>query len=293
MIRQMLPDDVIRAVEAELGTVIIGHTNVGGGCIANTTRLQVETGHLFLKWSRDEVARTFPPEAAGLRALREADPPLRIPEPTAVKEREGGAPGFLVMEWIESGRKPQAFWADFGRGLAELHRHTSDRYGFGRDNFIGRLPQTNDWSDDWVHFFRTHRLARQVKMARERKRWRSSWDGQMDRLTHRLADILPSHPDASILHGDLWGGNFLVAQSGRAALIDPATYFGHRETDLAMTRLFGGFDPEFYAAYEEAWPLEAGHEERFEIYNLYHIINHLNHFGSGYAAAVERILSRY
>lgn len=289
----MLPNDVVRAVETQLGTAIIADTNVGGGCIANASRIQTETDDYFLKWSRDEVARTFPPEAAGLRALRDADPPLRIPEPTAVKEREEGAPGFLLMEWIESGQKSPSFWSDFGRGLAELHRHTSDRYGFSSDNFIGRLPQTNDWSDDWVHFFRTNRLARQVEMARERKRWRSSWDGHLERLAHRLTEILPRHPEASILHGDLWGGNFLVAQSGRAALIDPAAYFGHREADLAMTRLFGGFEAEFYAAYEEAWPFEAGYEERCEIYNLYHLINHLNHFGSGYAASVERILTRY
>lgn len=288
-----LPNDVITAVESELGSKVKGHSNVGGGCIANATRLETASSAFFLKWSRDEAAPTFEPEAEGLRALREAGSNLTIPEPIAARGAQDGRPGFLVMQWIESGKRSSSFWEEFGRGLAALHRYAADRYGFPCDNFIGRLPQKNDWSQDWSEFFVTNRLEPQVRMARERGRWSTSWDGHYRRLAAKMSDLVPAKPTASSLHGDLWGGNFLVDKEGRAALVDPAAYYGHREADLGMTRLFGGFDERFYSAYQEAWPLEPGYQERLEIYNLYHLINHLNHFGSGYAGGVARILKRF
>lgn len=289
----MLPDPLVATLETRLDDTIEGHAAVGGGCIANGCRIETENRSFFLKWGDDKVARTFPGEAAGLKALDEAGSPLTIPEVIAVQPTEDEVPGYLLMEWINSGRKGLDFWETFGEGLAELHQYTADQYGFDRDNFIGRLPQDNSWSKRWPAFFRDHRLAPQVQRARERGRWRSAWDAPLETLHRRLPDLVPEWPDASILHGDLWSGNFMVTAIGEPALIDPATYYGHREADLAMTELFGRFDNRFYEAYRAAWPLETGYETRREIYNLYHLLNHLNHFGSSYAASVDSILQTF
>lgn len=288
-----LPDGVAEAVAARLGVSIRKTAFVGGGCIANATRVDTEAGSYFLKYGRGAVAQTFAAEAAGLRALHAAESPLVIPAVLAVEDETDACPGFMVMEWIEAGSEGEAFWEGFGRGLAVLHRHAATQYGFERDNYIGRLPQHNAWAMAWPAFFRNNRLAPQVAMAREARRWPPRWNHAFDTLCKRLGDLLPAAPPASILHGDLWNGNFLVAIDGQAALIDPATYHGHREADLAMTELFGGFSHRFYHAYREAWPLEPGYETRRAIYNLYHLINHLNHFGGSYAGAVEAILKRF
>ena len=268
---------------------------VGGGCIANATRIEASDARYFLKWSGGDAGQTFEAEAAGLRALREAPSPLLVPEVLAAWNADDAAPGALLMEWVEPGRTDAGFWERFGEALAALHRTTSTdgRYGFERDNFIGRTPQPNAWRSAWPDFFRSQRLEPQIALARARDRWRERWDAPAEQLLDRLPEWLPESPPASLLHGDLWSGNFLPASDGRAALIDPATYFGHRETDLALTELFGGFDRRFYDAYRAAWPLESGYTERREVYNLYHLLNHLNLFGAGYAGQVERTLNRF
>ncbi len=288
-----LPAAVAEALRPHVGDIRQTEP-VGGGCIANAARIDAERGRFFVKWSGGEAGETFEAEAFGLRALREAGSPLLVPEVTAAQNAEGH-PGLLLMDWIEPGSKGTDFWDDFGAGLAALHRHTSadGRYGFERGNFVGRLPQHNEWRAMWPDFFRSQRLVPQIMLARERGRWRSEWDTFADRLSGRLDELLPEQPPASVLHGDLWSGNFLPTSDGRAALVDPAAYYGHRETDLAMTELFGGFDRRFYNAYRAAWPLEPGYEERREVYNLYHLLNHLNHFGAGYAGGVERTLRRF
>lgn len=291
----MLPDALVQRLEPHLEGPVEECTPVGGGCIANGCRLEAGGAPLFLKWGDDEVARTFAGEAAGLKALRAAESPLRVPDVIATVGAEGEAPGFLLMEWIPSGRERPGFWEAFGRGLARLHRHASEdgRYGFARDNFIGRLPQENGWAERWTAFFRARRLEPQAAMAREKGGWRAGWDDAFDALCRRLPDLLPDAPPASILHGDLWSGNAMTAADGTPVLIDPAAYHGHREADLAMTQLFGGFPDAFYDAYREAWPLAPGYGERRAVYNLYHLINHLNHFGGSYAAQVERVLRRF
>jgi len=288
-----LPDALHDALEAHLDAVIHDVIAVSGGCIANACRLETDDDPLFLKWGDHEVARTFPGEAAGLEALAAAESDLHVPEVQATDEPTGDRPGFLSLAWINTGRQGRRFWEDFGRGLARLHRTTADRYGFDRDNFIGRLPQSNTWADSWPEFFRRERLEPQVNRARENDRWKAAWDSPLEQLDRRLDDLLPAEPPASVLHGDLWKGNFMVTAIGEPALIDPATYHGHREADLAMTELFGGFEPPFYKAYRDAWPLESDYDERREIYNLYHLINHLNHFGAGYANSVASTLNRF
>ncbi|MDQ7041301.1 MAG: fructosamine kinase family protein [Rhodothermus sp.] len=288
-----LPAELLKALTAVFRCSVRHIAPVGGGCIARACRLETDRGVYFLKWGPAEVAHTFKAEAVGLRALRAAKSPLVIPEVVALGEAQSDRPGFLVLEWIEPGRPGPHFWEHFGEGLAHLHQVQGPRYGFTQDNFIGRMPQENAWEDDWPTFFWQHRLAPQVRWARQQGHWERDWDRWLERLEKRLPELLPARPPASLLHGDLWSGNFMVTFDGRAALIDPAVYYGDRETDLAMTELFGGFDTRFYAAYRAAWPLEPGYEERRELYNLYHLINHLNLFGGSYAAGVARTLRRF
>jgi len=288
-----LPPDIEAAVVALLGGVIHRAAAVGGGCIAQATRLDTEAGPFFLKYGGPAVARTFPAEAAGLRVLHEAGSPLTIPRVLAAQGADPGKPGFLLMTWIEPGVHRDGFWETFGQGLASLHGHTAAQYGFDANNFIGRLPQRNTWEVAWPSFFRDHRLEPQVARARTAGRWQAAWNRPLDALYRHLDVLLPPAPPASLLHGDLWSGNFMVTQAGQAALIDPAVYYGDREADLAMTELFGGFAARFYESYRAAWPLEAGYEARREVYNLYHRLNHLNLFGSNYAGSVASVLRRY
>lgn len=289
----MLPQDVTDRIQIHLGTTVREAHSVSGGCIANATRIRTDSGDFFAKWSRGEAAATFTSEAAGLAAMRESGCSLIIPEPLLAESGTDGRPGILLLKWIERGDKGSRFWVRFGEGLAEMHRHTADRFGFEMDNFIGRLPQDNAWEASWIDFFRSRRIEPQVELARRRGRWDASLNGALERLIGRLPELLPADPDPSILHGDLWGGNFMVDAKGDPVLIDPAAYHGHREADLAMTELFGGFERRFYDAYNGHWPLSPGYNERREIYNLYHLLNHLNHFGGGYAGSVASILKKF
>ncbi|WP_245846152.1 fructosamine kinase family protein [Longibacter salinarum] len=287
----MIPDSLRDHLATQLDTSIEGCAAVSGGCIANGCRLETGQGSYFLKWGEENVARTFPGEAAGLDALRRAAESISVPDVVETEPPSDQRPGFLLLQWINAGRQGRRFWETFGRGLAEMHRSTEKQYGFDRSNYIGRLPQENDWEHDWITFFRKHRLEPQVERARADDRWEAEWDEYLDALFLNLSDLLPAQPPASILHGDLWKGNFMVTATGEPAVIDPATYYGHREADLAMTELFGGFDTRFYDAYNEAWPVEDGYETRRDVYNLYHLINHLNHFGESYAGSVRKTLS--
>ncbi len=288
----MIPDLLRDHLESHLDTSIKSCAAVTGGSIANGCRLETAETSYFLKYGEDEVAKTFPGEVAGLDALRDACESLMVPNVVEMDTGNGEVPGFLLMEWINAGRQGRRFWEHFGRGLAEMHRTTRERYGFDTANYIGRLPQTNEWNDDWPTFFRTQRLQPQVERAQASGRWQKEWDENFDQVYLRLPELLPARPPASLLHGDLWKGNFMITATGDPALIDPATYFGHREADIAMTELFGGYDEMFYRAYKKAWPLEEGYETRREIYNLYHLINHLNHFGKSYASSVQKTLRR-
>jgi fructosamine-3-kinase len=197
------------------------------------------------------------------------------------------------MDWIESGRPGPGFWSEFGRGLAGLHAFTGPDYGYPTENFIGRTPQRNTPHPAWPAFFRACRLEPLRALAEQAGLWQANWNAGYDGLSRRLDDLLPQTPPASLLHGDLWSGNYLVTAAGAPGLVDPAVYYGHGEADLAMTELFGGFESSFYAAYRETIPLESGYPERRDIYNLYHLLNHLILFGGSYAVAVARIVTRY
>lgn len=287
-----LSSTVREAVEAVLGAPVLRVEPVGGGCVARATRVETAAGSAFLKWGSGEVARWFGAEAAGLEALRAAAGPLRIPRVLAVRGASEDHDGLLLLEWIETVPPPEHFWERFGEGLAALHRSAADRYGFERATLLGRLPQENGWMKRWPAFFRARRLEPQVARARREGRWQRAWDAPLEVLYRRLPELLPEEPPASLLHGDLWSGNFMIALEG-AVLVDPAAYYGDREADLAMTELFGGFDRRFYAAYRAAWPVEPAYEERKAVYNLYHLVNHLNHFGGSYADSIAASLRRF
>lgn len=263
---------------------------VGGGSINDAWRLETDAGRFFLKTnSADRFPGMFEAEADGLRRLREAGP-LQVPE--VIAHGEDHDDSFLLLTWVEGGIRDPAFWERFGRGLAQLHRHTQTLFGLERDNYIGSLPQRNTPAPDWPGFFIHQRLEPQLKMARDRRRVERGMAFRFERLFHQLDKLFPTEPPA-LLHGDLWGGNFLCDATGLPVLIDPAVYYGHREMDLAMTRLFGGFDTTMYNAYQAEWPLEAGWEERVDVCDLYPLLVHVNLFGGGYVAQVESVLKRF
>ena len=228
----------------------------------------------FRKEAAAERAEAFAAEADGLEALR---PHVRVPQVLDRGVENGKA--FILLEQLDLERGGD--YTALGRMLAVLHRQTGPRFGWARDNYIGLSPQQNGWCDDWVEFWRERRLRPQFEWAQ-----RKGFDVQMI----DPARILKDHkPDPSLLHGDLWSGNAGFIAQG-PVIFDPAVYFGDRETDLAMTELFGGFPREFYRAYHEAFPLDAGYEKRKHLYNLYHLLNHLNIFGGGYLAQVKATL---
>ena len=261
---------------------------IGGGCIAEARVATFDDGSsVFVKCAAGAPGM-FEREAEGLRALASAAA-IRIPEVLAV-----GA-GALVLEMIHEAPKKDGFFESFGRAFAKLHEHRGPSFGFPHDNFIGSTPQCNQPLDGsrWPEFFLERRLRFQAKLAASRGHGHE-FEHLLDRAEGRIIEMLGAATELpSILHGDLWSGNFIADERGEACLIDPAVYYGHREADLAMTRLFGGFGSAFYAAYDEAWPLAPGHEDRIPIYQLYHLLNHLNLFGSAYYAQSMRILQRY
>ena len=263
-------------------------TGIGGGCIADARVATFADGSsVFVKCAAGAPGM-FEREAEGLRALA-STAAIRIPEVLAV-----GA-GALVLEMIHEARKKDGFSSLLGGASPNLHDHRGPSFGFPHDNFIGSTVQCNQPLDGfgWPEFFLERRLRFQAKLAASRGHGREI-EHLLDHAEGRLTDLLGAGIELpSILHGDLWSGNFIVDERGEACLIDPAVYYGHREADLAMTRLFGGFGSVFYAAYNEALPLAPGHEDRLPIYQLYHLLNHLNLFGSTYYSQCIRILQRY
>lgn len=220
----------------------------------------------------------FEAEADGLRELQSANA-LRVPRILDCGVRDGEA--FLELERFSFEPTTAAVEVLLGERLALLHRHTERRFGWFRDNTIGLTPQVNSWCDDWVGFFRRYRLEFQLELARSNG-YGADLDGPGAHLNERLPELFAGYePVASLLHGDLWGGNWGCVD-GEPVIYDPAVYYGDRESDIAMTMLFGGFGRSFYTAYDKAWPMAPGHEQRLKLYRLYHVLNHLNLFGRSY-----------
>ena len=279
-------DPVLPAVEAALGSAVVTWNAVSGGDINDAHEAHLADGRcVFVKSNREAPTGMFEAEARGLAWLGQARA-LRVPEVIAQ-----GA-NFLVLECIRPGRRQPDFDERLGRGLAALHRAGAPSFGLDHDNFIGRLAQANHPLATWAEFYRERRLLPQLRLAVDSRRTSAAMRRGFDQLLARLDEIVgPPEPPAR-LHGDLWSGNAMADEQGLPCLIDPAVHGGHREVDLAMMRLFGGFGPRVFAAYDEIFPLPPGHEERVPIYQLYFLMVHVNLFGGSYVASVEHALAR-
>ena len=265
-----------------------------GGDINKAYGLTLTTGqHIFMKANAKDNAAFFTAEAAGLQAIADTHT-IGTPRILCYGTDDGEDVGysFLLLEYIQSAGRRSDYWEVLAQELAAMHSVPVLRqYGFPQNNFIGARPQNNTWSDSWITFFRDQRLAPQFRDADS---YFSSGDRtKITKLLDNLDRFLvePEHP--SLLHGDLWAGNVMCGPDGKAMLIDPACYIGHREADLAMTQLFGGFPQAFYEEYKKAAPLQPGYEERRDLYNLYQLLNHLNLFGPTYLGPVLSIVDEY
>ena len=276
---------LLAAVERALDSKVMRSHGVSGGDINQAHEAELADGRrVFVKSNDDAPDGMFAAEARGLGWLGEAKA-LRVPAVLAQ------GPDFLVLEWIESARRTPDFDERLGRGLAALHQAKPPVFGLDHDNFIGRLAQANTPRATWPTFYREQRLQPQLQLAVDSGLASPAMRRGFDRLFDNLDKLVgPPEPPAR-LHGDLWGGNLMVDDRGLPCLIDPAVYGGHREVDLAMMRLFGGFSPNVFAAYHEAHPLSPGHELRIPLYQLYFLMVHVNLFGGSYVAAALRALA--
>ena len=281
-------------IEAALAAKIAKVAPVAGGDINEATRIELSDGRrAFVKTNLNAPRGMFPAEARGLQWLGEANA-VRLPQVYAVcRDDATGQAAYLVLEWIEPGRPAADFDERLGQSLAQLHLAQAPGFGFGSDNFIGSLPQSNKSEATWPDFFWKRRLEPQVKRAVDSRRLDPATLRTFEGLAQRLPDLFGEAEPPARLHGDLWSGNLHVAASGTPCLIDPAVYGGHREMDLGMMRLFGGFSSRVFAAYAEAYPLAPGFEGRVALTQLYPLLVHVNLFGGGYARSVEQALKRY
>lgn len=268
---------------------ITNFTPISGGCINHGGKIASTTGDYFLKWNLNEKMQgMFEAEARGLVLLR-ATRAIDIPE--VIGYGTAGTYQYLLLAFVNQLPGRGDFWTLLGQQLASLHR-VKGPIGLDHNNFIGSLRQYNDPHDNWIDFFVHERLERQLKIAIDNHNAPSHWTSRFDLVIRNIRSILPDE-QTSLLHGDLWLGNLLPNEMGAPCLIDPAVYYGHREVDLAMTRLFDTFDEGFYQAYQEAYPLLPGFEKRFDIYNLYPLLVHVNLFGSAYIPSVDRVLNAF
>ena len=261
--------------------------SLSGGCINQAYVLESTQGaRYFVKLNQAGALDMFIAEAEALQAIIDT---RSIAAPAPICYGTATHSAYLVMEYFQSGNK-RGNASALGEQLAAMHRHTQPQFGWHRDNTIGSTPQINTYTHDWIEFWQQQRLGFQLSLAAG-----NGYGGRLqqrgEQLLERLGAFFSDYqPTASLLHGDLWSGNYAIQDNGHPIIFDPALYYGDREADLAMTELFGGFGADFYAAYEGSWPLDAGYKVRKNLYNLYHILNHANLFGSGYAAQAERMM---
>ncbi|HEX6889727.1 MAG TPA: fructosamine kinase family protein [Chryseolinea sp.] len=262
----------------------------GGGCINQGGKLKTDAGTFFLKWnSAKRFPSMFRAEAKGLTLLKTTEA-IEIPAVITVGEDDDFQ--YILLDFIEQGPQAQFYWKHLGSRLATLHKTTNTEFGLDHENYIGSLQQFNTTSQSWIDFFIHQRLNVQVKRAVDSGLAGGQMMKAFETLYPKLTSLL-SEEKPALLHGDLWSGNIITSSKGEPCLIDPAVYFGCREVDLAMTRLFGSFPTEFYNAYHQTYPLLPDYEDRFDLYNLYPLLVHLNLFGIQYKSAIMGILNRF
>ncbi len=288
----ILDKKIITLLEKKLKQNFTDITPLSGGCISSAYKLKLNNKQeLFLKHNPSVSDKMFIAEAHGLQELNKSGA-IRVPEVMMYNN------DFILLEFIQQGNKNKKFFSEFGRSFALMHRHASENYGFYEDNFIGSNEQKNlplsSEKENWISFYFNKRILFQLELAEKLGYATSELKKGIGTLEEKIEEIIGiNDEEPSLLHGDLWGGNYIVDENGNACLIDPAVYYGHREADLGMTKLFGGFSSEFYEAYNETYPLQDGYEYRENIYKLYHVLNHLNLFGGGYYSQAISLIHFY
>lgn len=281
----MIPHSIQEIIEKKFGS-ITNSRSIGGGCIAHATKITCGNTSYFLKYG-NLPHDMFQKEAHGLEEIRLSNT-ITCPHVIEVN------PNFLLLEYIDQGLQTHTFFTSFGRLFANMHKHTANLCGFYEDNFIGTTIQKNTQSSSWSEFYLENRIVFQIKCMEQKGLPTKELRTRISQLESRIPSILSGSDNIfSLLHGDLWHGNYIIHNNGSPCLIDPAVYYGNREADLAMTKLFGGFPPEFYEAYEREFPLPEGTEHREGIYRLYHIMNHYTLFGGSYYQQAISLLDRY
>lgn len=279
---------IITAVGSEGAIRIL--SGVSGGSINQCYRLACGEERFFLKVnSAESFPDMFEKEVKGLELLRNTST-ISVPEVIGTGEHDGTA--FLILEWIDVGKNDADAQTRLGASLARLHRTTSSSFGLNHDNYIGSLPQSNRNHSNWKDFFISERIEPQFMRAVDKNLISDRLQRDFPRLLNRLAQFYQEE-SPSLIHGDLWSGNYLISSDGTPYLIDPAVYYGNREMDIAMSTLFGGFSDVFYRSYNEAFPLQAGWEVRLGLWNLYPLLVHVNLFGSSYVPQLEQVLKLY
>ncbi len=259
--------------------------SVSGGCINQGYQVIGSSQQYFVKLNQAPKIEMFQAEALGLQQMI-ATKTLVVPQP--VCSGIAGNSSYLVLEWLDLGRGSSDGWQEMGKQLALMHKQgTNSQFGWNLNNTIGSTPQINDWSDNWADFFAEQRIGYQLNLAKRK----DSGFSNSDQVVRVIRDQLAEHqPVASLVHGDLWSGNADITTEGQPTIFDPASYYGDREVDIAMTELFGGFPASFYQGYDQQWQLDTSYKNRKNIYNLYHILNHFNLFGGGYGHQAQRMI---
>jgi protein-ribulosamine 3-kinase len=269
------------------------YQSCAGGCINNSGIIECGDLQFFVKFNHNALPGFFEAEAHGLQVLADTLS-IRVPEVLGCSTGNEKHPAFLLLEALQGGPETKESAELYGQDLAKLHRNSQSEFGFDQDNFIGSTPQLNSLTKSWTEFFIEQRLRPQLKWIRDKGQVSKAFQQSFDKLLHRLDKLFqPAREAPSLIHGDLWSGNSMTVGNGRTAIYDPAVYYGHREADIAMTELFGRLPQRFYEAYNESFPLSDGYEDRRDLYNLYHMLNHWNLFGSSYHHSCSQILTRY
>lgn len=288
----MIPKEITNHISHTFNQEVVSFSHEGGGCINFAGKIVLSNGEqYFVKWNSASLyPGMFEKEAEGLNLLRRENK-LKVPEVVAHGVDRDVA--FLILEYIQRGYSSPNYWTSLGEGLASLHQVSHQTYGLTFDNFIGSLPQNNEHHDSWSAFFIERRINPLVKKARDRGELSKDFVKNFEKAVPVFESLCVTNESPSLLHGDLWSGNVFASDHELPVLYDPATYYGNREMEMAFTKLFAGFDQRFYDAYEQTYPMEDGHHERVDMYQIYPLLVHVILFGSGYLGSLKSALNRY